>query len=56
VAAQFILALLAVAFLAVAVWRVSRDGFRLHPASRTWLLIAAIFGAVSTWLWWSGPR
>ncbi len=53
-AAKYVLALLAVAFLLAALWRMSRDGFKLGPASRTWLVIALLFGAVSGWLWWSG--
>ena len=52
-AAKYILALLAAAFLLAALWRLSRDGFKLGPASRTWLMIAVLFGAVSAWLWWS---
>jgi hypothetical protein len=52
--AKYILPLLAVAFLVLALWRLSRDGFKLGPASRTWLIIAASFGAVSAWLWWTG--
>ena len=53
-AAKYILALLAVVFLAAALLRLSREGFRLRPASRTWLTVAVIFGAVSGWLWWNG--
>lgn len=53
-AAKYILALLAAAFLLTALWRLSRDGFKLGPAARTWLLIALLFGVVSGWLWWSG--
>jgi hypothetical protein len=52
-AAKYILAVLAAAFLAAALWRMSREGFKLSPASRTWLLVALIFGGVSGWLWWS---
>ncbi|MEJ8824788.1 hypothetical protein WKW80_22560 [Variovorax humicola] len=55
-AAQFILAVLAAVFLLAALWRFSREGFKLGPASRTWFLVALIFGAVSAWLWWSGVR
>ncbi len=53
-ATKYILSLLAVAFLVLALWRLSRDAFKLGPASRTWLLIAVLFGAVSAWLWWTG--
>jgi hypothetical protein len=31
-----------------------RDDRRIGPASKTWLLIAAIFGVVSAWLWFGG--
>lgn len=53
-AAKYILPLVAAAFLLAALWRLSRDGFTLGPASRAWLMIAVLFGAVSGWLWWSG--
>lgn len=55
-AAKFILSALAIVFLFAALWRISRDGFKLGPASRTWFLIALIFGVVSTWLLWSGGK
>jgi hypothetical protein len=45
---------LAVVFLLAAAARYLRDGRRIGPASRTWLLIAAIFAIVSAWLWWRG--
>jgi len=57
VSARLILSVLAVAFLVFALIRMSRNNGRIDPASRTWLLIAAIFGAVSAWLWTdSGAR
>jgi hypothetical protein len=52
-AAKYILALLSVAFLAAAARRLARDG-KLHPQSRTWLLIGVIFAVVSTWLFARG--
>jgi len=52
-AAKYILALLSVLFLMAAARRLLRDG-RLQPQSRTWLLIAVIFGVVSTWLFTRG--
>ena len=52
-AAKYVLAALAVVFLAAALWRLARDGFKLAPSSRTWFLVALIFGAVSGWLWWT---
>jgi hypothetical protein len=50
VAAKYILAGLAVVFLAAALLRLSRDGGISHPQTRTWLLVAVIFGVVSAWL------
>jgi hypothetical protein len=41
------------AFLIAAAARLLRDGGRAHPQSRTWLLIAAIFGGVSAWLFYA---
>jgi hypothetical protein len=52
-AAKYILALMAIAFLLASLWRLSREGFKLGPASRTWLMIALLFGVVAAWLWWS---
>jgi uncharacterized membrane protein HdeD (DUF308 family) len=49
-AAQYIFAMIAAAFLVLAVFRLARDGSQAHPESRTWLLIAAIFSAVSAWM------
>jgi uncharacterized membrane protein HdeD (DUF308 family) len=54
VAARYILASLACAFLVAAIWRVARDRGRLHPQSRTWLLISGIFALVSGWLFARG--
>lgn len=56
VAAHCILPALAVLFLIAAAQRWVRDGRRLKPASRTWLTVALIFGAVSLWLWWAATR
>ena len=52
VAAKYILALVAVAFLAAALIRLSAGGAISHPQTKTWLLIAVIFGVISAWLWW----
>ena len=49
-AANYILAALAVVFLVAALMRVSRGGGIAHPQTRTWLLISVIFAAVSAWL------
>ena len=48
-AAKYILATLAVVFLLAALTRGPRS-----PQGRTWLLIAAIFGIVSSWLFAHG--
>lgn len=53
-AAKYILPVLAIVFLLAALWRLSREGLKLGPSSRTWFLIALLFGAVSAWLWWAG--
>jgi len=52
-AAKYILAVLAAVFLVLAGVRLGRDGGRIMPASRTWLLIGIIFGLVSAYLWMS---
>jgi DMSO reductase anchor subunit len=48
-AAKYILAVLACVFLLAALTRASHG-----PQRRTWLLIAAIFGLVSLWLFARG--
>ena len=53
-AAKYILAVLAVAFLIAALLRLSRGGRISHPQTKTWLLIAVIFGAISVWLFRGG--
>lgn len=50
-AAKYILAGLAVVFLAAALMRLSGGGGISHPQTKTWLLISVIFAAVSAWLW-----
>jgi hypothetical protein len=50
-AVKYILAVAALASLVFAVVRIARDDGKFGPASRTWLIIALIFGAVSLWLW-----
>lgn len=42
--------MLALVFMAAAAWRSWRDG-GLGIASRTWLLVGAIFGGIGGWLW-----
>jgi hypothetical protein len=51
VAAKYILAGLALAFLVAAAVRLV-GGAGSHAQSRTWLLIGAIFGIVSAWLFY----
>jgi hypothetical protein len=54
VAAKYILAVLAVAFLAAALMRLSRGGGISQPQTKTWLLVAVIFTGVSAWLFSRG--
>jgi len=54
VAAKYILAAAACAFLLAAAVRLARDGGRPHPQSRTWLIVAVIFAIVSGWLFARG--
>ena len=48
--AKYILAGLAVLFLAAAAVRLLRGTRVSHPQVRTWILVAFIFAAVSAWL------
>jgi hypothetical protein len=52
VGAKYILAALAALFLVLALTRIGRRGRMAHPQSRTWLIIAIIFGAVSACLFY----
>lgn len=52
--AKYILAVLAVVFVVLAAQRMVRDGGRIGPASRTWFIVAVVFGLVSAWLWTGG--
>jgi hypothetical protein len=49
--AKYILALLSAVFFTAAAWRLWRDRGRTRPASKAWLLVAAIFALVSAWVW-----
>lgn len=49
--AKYILGVLGVVFLIVAGIRLARDGWKIGPASKTWLIIGVIFTAVSAWTW-----
>jgi hypothetical protein len=54
-AAKYILAALATVFLGAALRRMLRRGGGVsHPQTRTWLIIAIIFGAISAWLFSQG--
>ena len=53
VAAKYILGALSVLFFGLALMRLAGGGAR-HPQVRTWLLVGAIFGAVSGWLFIQG--
>jgi hypothetical protein len=52
--AKQILAILAVVFLALGFRRLGQGGGAMTGQARTWLLVGAIFGAVSVWLFWRG--
>lgn len=49
---KYILAGLAIVFIALALGRRASDRGRAAPQSRTWLLIGVIFGVVSAWLFY----
>jgi hypothetical protein len=51
-AAKYILAALACAFLVAGGVRLAGNKGTPHPQSRTWLLIGVIFGVVAAWLWY----
>ena len=51
--AKYILAALAIVFLALGLARIMRSGHTAHPQSRTWFIIAIIFAAVTAWLFLS---
>lgn len=48
--AALVLALLALAFVLAGLLRLARGQGRLDPASKTWLLVGAIFALVGAWL------
>lgn len=53
--AKYILAALAAIFLVAAAASYVSAGRRWQASARTWLLVAAIFGAVSAWLHYGAP-
>lgn len=50
--AKYILAGLAVVFLAAAVLRMNGERGFTHPQVKAWLLLGAIFSVVSAWLFY----
>jgi hypothetical protein len=51
---KYILGALSLIFLTMAFMRLARGGAKAHPQTRTWLLIGAIFGVVSAYLFYQG--
>ncbi len=49
-AVKYLFPLLAVVFLVFAGLRILRDGARITPASRTWLIIGILFALVGAYL------
>ena len=52
ISAPIVITVLAVLFVGLAMARAVRDGSLSHPRTRTWLLVGAIFGAVSAYLFY----
>ncbi|HKE94243.1 MAG TPA: hypothetical protein VKB34_08070 [Povalibacter sp.] len=52
--ASYILLGVGLLFLVLAVWRLAREGGRMQPQAKTWLIIAVIFIAVGSWTLWRG--
>ncbi|MES2355099.1 MAG: hypothetical protein V4568_12010 [Pseudomonadota bacterium] len=52
--AKYILSIGAVVLLVLAIIRIVKDGGRVVPQSKTWLVMAGIMTAVSIWLWTGG--
>jgi hypothetical protein len=52
--AKYILAGLAAVFLIAATLRVAGDRGWSQPQARTWVLVGAVFGIVSAWLFYQG--
>lgn len=48
-ATKYVLAALGAVFLILGATRFVRDGRRITPASKSWLLVGAIFLGVSLW-------
>jgi hypothetical protein len=52
--AKYIFGVASAVFLIAALWRTRSAAGRPHPQTRTWLLVAMIFAAVSGWLFARG--
>ena len=48
--AAYILLTFGTVFLVLGLARLARDKLKLRPQSRTWLIVAAIFLAIASWL------
>jgi hypothetical protein len=48
---RIIVGVVAAAFLVLAGWRMIRDGARVVPSSKAWLITGLILAAVSAYLW-----
>ena len=51
---KYILGALSIVFLSLALIRIATGGMKAYPQSRTWLIIGAIFGGVSAYLFCQG--
>ena len=51
---KYILAGVSAVFLVLAQVRIAKDGGRIGPASRAWLIVAIVFAVVSAWLFTGG--
>ncbi len=49
--AKLIIPVIGAVFLVLALARVTKDRWRLQPASKAWFLLGSIFSVVSAWLW-----
>jgi uncharacterized membrane protein len=47
---KYLFAALAIFLLLIGCLRLVRDGWRYHPQSATWLVVAVIFAIASAWL------
>lgn len=52
--ARILLPILAAVFLTLAGYQLLKNGGRINPRARSWLITGGLFAAVSAWLWWMG--